>query len=109
MDDFAEIEQENEAENPDEDLNTSQIISESFEVLTEKNPDVGDQYILINEYKDMVSKVRKTVNIFRRSPTKNDILQNYTKYDQSKEVYLIMDTQTRWCSLISMLSGFFEV
>ncbi|OMJ28413.1 hypothetical protein AYI69_g2115 [Smittium culicis] len=79
MKDFSVIEWENVSENAYENLDINQIFSENFEVLTEKIPDSDDQYILINGYKDAVSK----------------ILQNYIKSDQGNEFCLIMDTQTR--------------
>ncbi|OMJ17774.1 hypothetical protein AYI69_g7307 [Smittium culicis] len=57
MDDFAVIEQENGLEDFDQDFDINQIFSEKFDALAKKIPDSDDQYILINEYKDAVSKV----------------------------------------------------
>jgi len=62
---------------------------------------------LSDEYREVIDKVRKTVKIFRRSPTKNDdILQPYVKKDHGHELNLILDSKTRWNSLLDMLSRF---
>lgn len=54
----------------------------------------------------IVKKVRKVVKIFRRSPTKNPILQMYVKEKHGKELSLILDCKTRWNSLVDMLERF---
>lgn len=54
-----------------------------------------------------ISKVRKLVKCFKRSPTKNDILQNYVRAEHTKELKLILDCRTRWSSLFIMLQRFF--
>ena len=41
--------------------------------------------------------------MFRRSPKKNDILQNYVAAEFGKQIALIKDCKTRWNSLLSML------
>jgi len=61
----------------------------------------------LDEYRHVIDKVRKTVKIFRKSPTKNDeILQPYVKKDHSRELNLILDCKTRWNSLLDILSRF---
>nr|CAH7753517.1 unnamed protein product [Callosobruchus chinensis] len=51
----------------------------------------------------LVTEVRKIVKLFRRSPLKNNVLQNYVKDKHSKELNLILDCKTRWSSLAQML------
>ena len=51
--------------------------------------------------------VRKIVLYFKRSPTKNDtVLQKYVKLEHNKEFTLLLDTKTRWNSLLTMLERF---
>lgn len=58
----------------------------------------------------LVSKIRNVIKLFRRSPAKNDaILQKYVKEEFGKERSLILDSRTRWNSLLSMLERFFEL
>nr|CAI5863532.1 unnamed protein product [Callosobruchus analis] len=56
-----------------------------------------------------VTEVRKIVKLFRRSPLKNNVLQNYVKDKHSKELNLILDCKTRWSSLAQMLQRFIFV
>nr|CAI5830436.1 unnamed protein product [Callosobruchus analis] len=53
-----------------------------------------------------VTKTRKIIRSFRKSPTKNDILQKYIKEQHGREMQLILDCKTRWSSLFSMLERF---
>nr|CAI5864370.1 unnamed protein product [Callosobruchus analis] len=57
----------------------------------------------------LVTEVRKIVKLFRRSPLKNNVLQNYVKDKHSKELNLILDCKTRWSSLAQMLQRFIFV
>ena len=58
----------------------------------------------------LVSKIRKMVKLFRRSSTKNDsILQKYVKKEFGKERNLILDSPTRWNTMLSMLERFSEL
>lgn len=54
----------------------------------------------------LIKKVRSIVKKFRFSRTSNDILQVYVKQEFGKELKLIMDTRTRWNSLVEMLERF---
>lgn len=47
--------------------------------------------------------------MFRRSPTKNDILQKHVREEFKKELRLILDTKTRWSSMLAMLERFVEL
>lgn len=61
---------------------------------------------LIAEIKIVVSKVRKIVKLFKRSPLRNDILQHYVNSECGKQLCLILDCKTRWNSLAAMLDRF---
>ena len=51
----------------------------------------------------LINKVRKIILLFRKSPTKNDILQQFIKRDFGKDIVLLKDCKTRWNSLLLML------
>lgn len=62
---------------------------------------------LVIEYQPLIEKVRKIVKLFRRSPSKNDeVLQKYVKVQFNQELQLLLDTKTRWNSLLTMLERF---
>ena len=58
------------------------------------------------QYNALITKARKIVNQFKRSPLKNEKLQEYAKTEFGKEVSLLMDSKTRWSSLFTMLQRF---
>ncbi|KAJ8729444.1 hypothetical protein PYW08_000536 [Mythimna loreyi] len=61
-------------------------------------------------YNDIIGKVRGVVRMFRKSPTKNDILSKYVKSDHNnKELKLILDCKTRWSSLADMITRFLSI
>jgi len=47
--------------------------------------------------------------MFRKSPLKNDLLQKACQDKFSKELKLILDSPTRWNSLLHMLKRFLEL
>ena len=55
----------------------------------------------------LINKVRKIILLFRKSPTKNDILQQYIKTEFGKDIVLLKDCKTRWSSLLLMLERFY--
>ena len=57
----------------------------------------------------LIQKVRKIVQIFKRSPLKNEVRQNYVKFEFRKEYFLIADSKTRWNSLLAMLERFYKL
>lgn len=77
---------------------------DSEEVQHEDSP-------LINQgnYDEIISKVRKICKAFRKSPLKNDYLQDIVKANMKKEMKLILDTKTRWNSTIAMIKRFCEL
>lgn len=57
----------------------------------------------------LISKVRKTVCIFRNSPCKNDEIFNSFRPESQKNKTLKMDCKTRWNSLVEMVDRFIEM
>lgn len=51
----------------------------------------------------LVVKIRKIVKMFRSSPLKNEVLQKHVKDDHQKELQLLLDSKTRWSSMLTML------
>ena len=66
----------------------------------------GDPTSLAASIYPVVKKVRVIVQKFRRSPVKNDSLQEEVKKKYGKELSVIRDCKTRWSSLHSMLDRF---
>lgn len=62
---------------------------------------------VIPDYSDVVQKV---VQIFRGSPTKDDMyLQKYVQEETGKELSLILECRTHWNSLLDMLDRFYSL
>lgn len=108
--------EEPEEEFEDTELNTNRS-GEEEEVLDD-NPDNYDglyfslplrQVDLATEYQMIISKLRKCVKLFRNSPTKNDMLQNYIQQEFGKTIQLVLDCKTRWSSLCNMISTYNKV
>ena len=57
----------------------------------------------------IVGKVRRVSKLFKRSPLKDEILQNYVKEKHSNGLQLILDCKTRWSSLLNMLERIGEI
>lgn len=58
----------------------------------------------------LLLKVRQIVKVFRKSPTKNDAaLQKYVREEFGIEKNLILDSKTRWNSLVTMFQRFYEL
>ena len=67
-------------------------------------PDIHESFC------EIVSKVRRVCKISRKSPLKNDRLQEMFKTEsKGKELKLILDTPTRWNSIVTMVSRFIEL
>ncbi|GFY31705.1 uncharacterized protein TNCV_4200161 [Trichonephila clavipes] len=63
----------------------------------------------ITNINETIKKNRNVVKLFRKSPIKNDILQNYVKEEFGCEKMVCLDTKTRWNSLLAMLERFLEI
>jgi hypothetical protein len=48
------------------------------------------------------------VQIFKRLPLKNEVLQNYVQLELRKECFLIADSKSRWNSLLAMLKRLYK-
>ena len=62
-----------------------------------------------NHFQSVIIKVRKIVKLFRKSPVKNDVLQEEVKKHHGREVALILDCRTRWNSLLAMIQQFLKI
>jgi len=58
---------------------------------------------------NVIGKVRKIVTLFRRSPLQNEILQRHIQRQFNAELKLILDSKTRWNSLLEMIEKFVTV
>ena len=77
--------------------------------MTELNGEIDDIIptpLLKKWIEDVISKVRRIVRLFRRSPVKNSILQKYVNEEKGRELSLLLDCKTRWNSLIAMIERF---
>ena len=75
-------------------------ISNTYEEGLVMEYDIQEQDTEITHSKigPLIQKVRKIAQIFKRSPLKNELLQNYVKLEFCKEYFLIADSKTRWNS-----------
>lgn len=58
---------------------------------------------------EVIQKVRKIAKIFRKSPIKNNILQGYVQKEHGKNLHVLLDSKTRWNSLLVMLECFLKI
>ena len=57
----------------------------------------------------IISKVRKIARFFRKSLLKNQILQKYVQEEHGKKLQVMLDSKTRWNSLLAMLERILEI
>ena len=62
-----------------------------------------------DKIKTVIQKIQKIAKTFRMSPLKNDLLQKYCVDKLGKELSLVLDTKTRWNSLLHMIARFNKV
>ena len=91
-----------------------ELIDEDYEngllIISTENNDDNSSFLVHQQTLPLIQKVRKVVKIFRSSPTKNDkVLQKYVKEEFWKELSLVLDSKTRWNSLVSMIERFFKL
>ncbi|KAI8130534.1 hypothetical protein CVS40_0250 [Lucilia cuprina] len=82
---------------------------EEFDSFTILKGDIKSDLTEKFNIKTLIEKVRKISKIFRKSPTKNEILQKYVKEMKGKELKLMLDCQTRWNTLFDMCQRFMEL
>lgn len=68
--------------------------------------DSVNQDVLNENISPIIRKIRSVVKLFRRSPTKNEVLQKHVINEFGKEISFILDNRTRWNSLLDMLERF---
>jgi len=90
----------------DDDGTTRTERSEQSLAITEDEDIIAES----DDYQQLVDKVRTVVEIFKRSPTKNDaVLQKYVIMELGHELHLALDCKTRWSSLWKMLDVFYRL
>ena len=107
--DSGEDEEELIPDTPDRD-DESEDEDEDDEEAPLPNPTrVGNPRSLAASIGPVVKKVRVIIKKFRCSPVKNDSLQEEVKKKYGKEISVILDCKTRWCSLHSMVERFIKL
>ena len=53
--------------------------------------------------------MRKIARIICKCPVKKDTLQSYVISENHKNIHLLLDSKTRWNSVIAMLEPFFDI
>ena len=87
-------------------VENQEVAITEFEQCEDEEEDIGvfdviedtsttDSSIQHESIGPIITKIRKIVVIFRRSPAKNDILQKHVKDEFKKELTLILDTKTQ--------------
>lgn len=94
-------EEDGEEEEGEEDY-LPEAFSLEFHLVDES--DVSNETIL-----PIITKIRRVVKLFRRSPTKNDVLQQHVKNEFGKEICFILDSRSRWNSLLDMVERFYQL
>lgn len=108
-------ESEEEIESCDHDFDTVvdfETDENSFLGTMEINERICDEHensIKTVNISEAIAAVRKIAKLFRKSPLKNATLQNYVKSEHNCEKMLILDSKTRWNSLLAMLDRFLEI
>ena len=96
---------DNDDNDPDDDLEFEDIYG--FNIDSTDAPDENSNELQIPTILPLITKIRVVVRLFRKSPTKNDdILQKYVKLEFNKDYSLLLDSKTRWNSLLTMLERF---
>ena len=58
------------------------------------------------EIENVFKKFRKAAKIFRKSPVKNKVLQNYVLLEQNNKLSLVLDCKSRWSSMYETVERF---
>ena len=56
-----------------------------------------------------MANVTKIVVAFKRSPLKTDNLKHYSKNELGQELVLILDSKTRWNSILAMIQRYIKI
>lgn len=109
-------EEEDDGDHDDDNYNDTVVIAtestdngDSAEIDIDISIDpLGGTGITIN-ISVAINKIRKVARMFRKSPLKNGTLQKYVQEDHGKNLKLILDSKTRWNSLLAMLERYLEI
>ncbi|KAF2895263.1 hypothetical protein ILUMI_10912 [Ignelater luminosus] len=96
-------------ENPEAETNNDgdrSNITDDDRFIVEVSSSSERERELISDFNDIINKVRKIARLFRGSPTKNDMLQEYVKKEFGRKIELDRDCKTRWSSLATMIETF---
>ena len=85
----------------DDDQN-KEIFEQGFGIVI---PGTASNEVLVFnlEIENVLKKVRKVVEIFRRSPVKGKVSQKYELLEQNKELSLVLNCKTCWSSMYEMI------
>jgi nitrogen regulatory protein PII len=56
-----------------------------------------------------LKKITKIIRMFKKSPTKNSLLQENVQKKEKKQMKLLLDVKTRWNSMITMIKRFIQI
>lgn len=92
----------------EDDNDDSASIEDDIDV---NDDDVNSIKIVLSreDVSDAINNTRNVIKYFRKSPTKNEILQKYVKEEFSREYCLLLDVKTRWNSLVLMIERFLKL
>lgn len=83
---------------------------EEFDPDDQDEHDVDREIFKLNEnYNETFSRMRAIVKFFKNSPVRNSILQESLKTIEKKPLQLLLDTKTRWNSLVISGKRFMEL
>lgn len=108
-DDFTGEDSDEADENTIEDFDDEEELDELCQLAFSENVSEERPVLKLSSLKNVVKKVRKIVHFFRKSPVRNDQLQDRIEEDYSKAKSLIKDCPTRWSSLNQMLTRFYDL
>lgn len=80
--------------------------NDDFSETDTDEPNPLTQRCEINDIKTPLQMLRKIVKFFKTSPIKNLILQEHVKVKYGKELNLVLDTKTKWNSIVAMIERF---
>ena len=85
---------------------TSDLETVAYEINTSIDSRDGVDKVNVSA---VINKIRQIARLFRKSPLKNEILQNYVQKEHGKSLMIILDSKRRGNSLVAMLERFLEI
>ncbi|KAI6648314.1 hypothetical protein LOD99_12123 [Oopsacas minuta] len=95
-------------EDEDEDMEMFDDFNDDGFIVSE-SMDPQNALALNFDISKIVTKVRRIVKIFKRSPLKNETLQTYVKEIYPNGLNVVLDCKTRWSSLVNMLERIIQI